>query len=94
MLSLTETAAQAVRDLAASSGLGPDPGVRIATGPPSPSGVPLEISLTGGPQPDDQTVEDGGATVYVEEEVSLFLDDKVLDAAVADGTVRFRLQDS
>jgi Fe-S cluster assembly iron-binding protein IscA len=94
VLSLTDTAAEAVRQLAAGSGLEPDPGLRISPGEPTATGTPLEISLAPGPEASDQTVEEGGATVYVEDEVADFLDDKVLDASVEGGQVRFRLQEA
>ena len=94
MLHMTETAAEAVRHLAADSGMEPEPGVRIAPGEPTATGTPLELSLAPGPESNDQTVEEGGATVYVEEELAQFLDDKVLDASVEDGRVRFRLEDA
>ena len=82
MLHMTETAAEAVRHLAADSGMEPA------------TGTPLELSLAPGPESNDQTVEEGGATVYVEKELAKFLDDKVLDASVEDGRVRFRLEDA
>ena len=94
MLTLTDTAAEAVRQLAAASGLEPDPGLRISPGQPSDTGTPLEISLAAGPEASDQTVEDGGATVYVEDHIADFLDDKVLDAAVDSSGVRFRIHEA
>jgi iron-sulfur cluster assembly protein len=94
MLTITDTAAEAVRQLAANSGLGPEPGVRIAPGAPTPSGTPLELFLAGGPEESDQTVENAGATVYVEDHVTEMLDDKVLDASIDDGQVRFAIHDA
>jgi iron-sulfur cluster assembly protein len=92
LLILTDTAAEAARQLAAGSGLEPDPGLRISSGEPTATGTPLEISLAAGPEDSDQTVEEAGATVYVEEDVAEFLDDKKLDATVEDGRVRFRIK--
>ena len=94
MLHMTDNAAEAVRQLSADSGMEPETGLRIAPGEPTSTGTPLELSLAPGPQTNDQTVEEGGATVYVEEELAQFLDDKVLDASVEDGRVRFRLGDA
>src|SRR4051794_36560090 len=94
MLTITDTAAEAVRQLSAGSGLEPEPGLRIAPGAPTSTGTPLELSLAPGPETNDQTVEEGGATVYVEEELTEFLDDKMLDASVEEGRVRFRLADA
>jgi iron-sulfur cluster assembly protein len=93
VLTLTPTAAEAVRQLSGGSGLEPDPGLRISPGEPTAQGTPLQLDLTGGPQSDDQTVEQDGATVYVEADVAEFLDDKVLDATIASGGVRFTLAD-
>lgn len=94
MLSLTDTAAEAARALATSSGLGPDPGLRISSGEPTSTGTPLEISVAPGPEATDQTVENAGAKVFVGDDVAEYLDDKVLDAEVDDSRVRFRLQDA
>ena len=47
MLTLTDTAAEAVRQITAGSGLGPEPGLRITPGEPLPEGTPLEIGLAG-----------------------------------------------
>lgn len=94
LLSLTDSAAEAARQLAASSGLEPEPALRISSGQPSATGTPLEISLAPAPETNDQTVDSAGATVYVEEEVAEFLDDKVLDADIEDGRIRFRIQEA
>ena len=94
LLSLTDSAAEAARHLSANSGLAPEPGLRIASGEPSETGTPLEISIAAAPQVNDQTIEEAGARVYVEDEVAEFLDDKVLDADVEGDRVRFRIQDA
>jgi iron-sulfur cluster assembly protein len=94
VLTLTPTAAEAIRQIAAGSGLEPDPGLRISPGPPTPDGTPLQLGLAGQPEPTDQTVETDGARVYVEGPVAEALDDKVLDAAVDGDQVRFALYDA
>jgi iron-sulfur cluster assembly protein len=94
MLTMTDTAAEAVRLIAARSGLEPDPGLRISAGPPTPDGTPLEIGLAAEAEESDQTIEDGGARIYLEELVAPALDDKVLDAAVEGDQVRFALRDA
>lgn len=92
MLTMTDTAAEAVRKISAGSGLEPEPGLRIAAGPPTPEGTPLEISLAGDAAPTDATVDEGGARIYVEEQVVPVLDDKVLDADIEGDQVRFELR--
>jgi Fe-S cluster assembly iron-binding protein IscA len=91
---MTPTAAQAIRQIAAGSGLEPDPGLRISPGPPTPEGTPLQLGLAGQPEPTDQTVESDGARIYVEGPVADVLDHKVLDAAVDGDQVRFALYDA
>lgn len=91
MLTLTSNAAEAVRQLAGASGLEPDPGLRLSPGETSPTGTELRVDLVAGPEASDQTVQDEGATVYVEPHLAEFLDDKVLDAALEAGGVRFTL---
>jgi iron-sulfur cluster assembly protein len=94
MLTMTESAAEAVRRISAGSGLEPDPGLRIAAGEPTPEGTPLELSVTGGAESTDQTIEEGGARVYLEALVAPALDDKVLDAEVEGQQVRFEIREA
>jgi iron-sulfur cluster assembly protein len=94
VLTMTPTAAEAIRQIASRSGLEPDPGLRISPGPPTAEGTPLQLGLAGQPEPTDQTVESAGARVYVEAPVAEALDDKVLDAAVEGDQVRFALYDA
>jgi iron-sulfur cluster assembly protein len=94
MLTITDTAAEAVRQISANSGLEPEPGLRITAGPPTPEGTPLELSVAAGAESTDQTIEEGGARVYLEELVVPALDDKVLDAEVDGDQVRFALREA
>jgi iron-sulfur cluster assembly protein len=93
MLTITPTAAEAVRQIAAGSGLEPDPGLRISTGEPTADGTPLELSLVGEAESTDETVEEDGARVYLEQPVASVLDDKVLDALVEGDQVQFALRE-
>jgi iron-sulfur cluster assembly protein len=93
MLTMTDNAAEAVRLISAGSGLEPDPGLRISAGSPTPEGTPLEIGIAAEPAPTDETVEEGGARIYLEQDVVPALDDKVLDAAIEGDQVRFALRD-
>jgi iron-sulfur cluster assembly protein len=94
MLTMTDNAAEAVRLIAAGSGLEPDPGLRISAGPATPQGTALEIGVAAEPGPSDQTIEEGGARLYLEELVAPALDDKVLDAEIEGEQVRFALRDA
>ena len=94
MLTMTNNAAEAVRLISDGSGLEPDPGLRISAGAPSPEGTTLEIGIAAEPAPSDQTVEEGGARIYLEELVAPALDGKVLDAEIEGDQVRFALRDA
>jgi iron-sulfur cluster assembly protein len=94
VLTLTPTAAEAVRQLVASAPIDDDTGgLRISPGETTPTGTQLEITLVDSPEAADQSVDEGGAHVFVEPGVAEFLDDKVLDASVAEGRVSFAVRE-
>ena len=90
MLTLTENASTIVRDITTQDGFPENGGLRITTEGETPSS--LTISAADQPQPDDQVVEQEGATVYLDQDAAQMLDDKVLDAAVdTEGRVEFAI---
>jgi iron-sulfur cluster assembly protein len=93
VLTVTPTAADAVRQLLASARASAEPhaGVRISSGVPGPADTPLQVALADEPEAADQTIEDGGATVFVEASAAEFLDDKIIDASVEADGVRFTI---
>ena len=93
MLTLTPVATQAIRQLTSQAEDPDASGIRISTGPDTPEGTALELSLVEEPQPEDEMVDEDGATVYLEPDVAGFLEDKVLDAQVDEGQVTFLLRD-
>ena len=65
-------------------------GLRITGGPADEPA--LDVAPAEAAEPGDAVVEQDGATVFLDENASLMLDDKVLDAAVDDeGRVEFAL---
>ena len=88
MLTLTENASTIVKDIAEQI---PDAsGLRIT----SESGAQpaFEVAPAAAAEPGDETVEQGGATVFLDENAKQQLDDKVLDASVDQaGGVQFAL---
>jgi len=80
MLTLTPTAAEAVRGLVASSQMDDEGGVRIEPG--ATTAAALQLTLVDGPEAADQAVEELGVHVFLEPTVAEFLDDKVLDAQI------------
>ena len=93
MLTLTPTAAEAVRRLVDSSPTDAAEGLRIAPGDATAEGTSLEITIVDGPEIDDQEVLEGGAHVFLEPEVAEFMEDKVLDAELEESGVRFSIRD-
>lgn len=88
MLTLTETAATAVKTISSQIPT-EDGGLRIRdTGPDTG----FELALAQEPQQGDAVVEAEGARVFVDSAASAALDDRVLDAEIGDdGSVRFAL---
>ena len=90
MLTLTENASSIVKDITHQPGLPETAGLRIST---EESVDPtFAVSAAEAPEPGDQTIEQDGATVYLDPDADAMLDDKVLDAAVdPQGKVEFAL---
>jgi iron-sulfur cluster assembly protein len=93
VLTLTHTAAEVVRTLVDQSEPPGSGGLRIAATESGVEGVSLELSLVGEPEALDATVEQEGATVYLDPSAAELLDDKLLDAQVAEDHVTFVLRE-
>jgi Fe-S cluster assembly iron-binding protein IscA len=77
MLTISETAAEAITTLLAHQGeLPDDAGARIAA---DGEGEGLELALVAGPARDDTVIRRGEAVVYVDQQAAQVLGDKVLD---------------
>ena len=90
MLTLTDNASTLISDIA--DQIPQASGLRIASG--EVDGQPaFEVTPATDPEPGDQVLEQGGATVYLDRAAALELDDKVLDATVdqSTGSVQFGL---
>ena len=89
MLTLTDQAVAAIRDLTNRPGLPAETGLRIAP----QDGGGLALSLSDGPQAGDQVIEDVDVQVFVQPDAAATLEDKALDAQVnEDGQVSFMVQ--
>jgi iron-sulfur cluster assembly protein len=88
MLTLTPIAAKAVCKLAADTDTG---GLRISPGESDVQSGTLSLALVDGPEATDDEISAEGAHVFLEPTVAEILDDKVLDAMVEGGRVRFKL---
>lgn len=92
MLTITTGAAQAIHAIVESSPI-PQGGVKISAKPVSDSESRLELSIVEGPTESDNVIEEEGTKVFVEDAVSDYLNDKVLDAQVEEGQVHFTIQE-
>jgi iron-sulfur cluster assembly protein len=78
MLTVTDSARNAVEDLAQQAGVPAEGGLRIAQSTGQPGN--FELALVPAPQPDDQIVDDSGAThVFVDAEAAPALETLTLD---------------
>lgn len=90
MLTLTDDAVQAIRDLLVGEDLPQNAGMRIAAVESDPGS--LELSLTSGPQAGDEVVAREDVRVFLSPEAARIVGDKTLDADVsAQGRPSFRL---
>lgn len=94
MLTITRSAAEAIEAIVSSTPeLPDDSGLRIAPALADDGQPALGLSFTDSPEQGDQVVDGEGVQVYLDPEAALILDDKVLDARVADGQVGFTLSE-
>ena len=91
MLTLTPMATAAVRKLVADTDTHTDCGLRISPTRSPADGAELSLSIVEAPGDSDRTVETDGVHVFLEPTVAELLDDKLLDATVDSGRVRFAL---
>ncbi len=92
MLTLTDQAVAAIRNLTSRPGLPEDTGLRIAPENDNSTGG-LALSLTDGPEAGDQVIEEADVHVFVQPDAATALENQALDAQVnEDGEVSFLLQ--
>ena len=92
MLTITDGAVSAIRDLTSQPDLPVETGLRIVKqGAGAPS---FQLALTDGPEAGDQVVEEGGARIFLEAAAAAVLTDKALDAQVNEqGDLAFSISD-
>ncbi|GAA1698280.1 hypothetical protein GCM10009808_14710 [Microbacterium sediminicola] len=89
MLTMTDSAATAVKNIVARVPDAGDGGLRIRD---SGDGTGFELSVAPAPESEDTVVATSGAKVFLDEAANLALVDRILDAEVSqDGSVRFAL---
>lgn len=93
MLTLTESAADAIREIVAAPEVPEGAGLRIATQPGAHESGTLEVTVAAVPAESDQVLDEDGARVFVEAAAADLLDDKLLDAQIEGTHVGFLLSD-
>lgn len=95
MLTLTETAMQAVQGIVSNAAeLSADTaGLRLFAETTAAGDARLELSLENEPSDGDQVVEDAGVRVFVDAELAPLLADKELDAQPGEKGTQFWLRD-
>jgi len=90
MLTLTDSASTVVKSIVDRSPDNTDAALRISAAEPGATDLSLAVATSA--EPNDTVIETAGATVFVEQNAALVLDDKVLDAQIDDdGSVRFSI---
>lgn len=91
MLTLTDAAVAAIRDVLADKDVLAEGGLRISTAtPPNGEDHPtFELAVVAAPEPTDTVVERDGVHVYLETEAVPAFADTVLDARLDDTGVSF-----
>ncbi len=91
MLTLTEDAVAAIRELLATQAVPAEGGLRISSAAPvNGDGEPVyELAIVSGPEDADAVVEQDGVFVYLEPSAIAAFADKVLDAEQTEGRVSF-----
>jgi len=91
MLTVTNNAATAIRDITSQDAVPPGSGLRIAS---EDGGNALVLSLVAQPSEGDQIVDSAGARLFLDQQAAQLLDDKELDVTVdPSGDVQFAVGD-
>jgi iron-sulfur cluster assembly protein len=89
MLTITPSAATAIKAIVQSAGVPEDGGIRISVAQQDGSQARLELALSEAPLAGDAVLEEDGANVFLDEMATLALEDKSLDAQVEGDEVSF-----
>jgi len=92
MLTITPSAADAIRELVESNGLPAEGGLRLARATAgNGSGQAVELELAAEPGPADDVVDEGDAHVFIDPDLVPLVDDLRLEAAGDGERVGFAL---
>jgi Fe-S cluster assembly iron-binding protein IscA len=89
MLTITPSAANAIRAILETAKVPEEGGIRISVAQQNGSQARLELSLSEAPLAGDAVVEEEGANVFLDELATAALDDKSLDAQIEGEEISF-----
>jgi iron-sulfur cluster assembly protein len=89
MLTITPSAANAIRAILETAKVPDDGGIRISVAQENGSQARLELALSEAPLAGDAVVEEEGANVFLDELAMAALDDKSLDAQIEGDEISF-----
>jgi iron-sulfur cluster assembly protein len=93
LLALTDSAVQAVKHIVSSSEKVSETGGLRLVAERAGTQANFHLDVVSLPAEDDEVIEEQGARVFLEPEAASLLDDKVLDANVAQNQVAFTIAD-
>ncbi len=93
MLALTDSAVQAVKDMVSSVEEVPASGGLRVIADRDGNQATFRLDVVALPAESDEVIEEQGARVFLDQEASSLLDDKVLDASLEQNQVAFMLAD-
>ena len=93
MLTITPTAAEAIRAIIQSTDVPDDGGIRISIARQNGVEASLELALSPAPMEGDSVLELNGAHVFLDDTASLALEDKLLDAEIEGGEISFGIME-
>jgi iron-sulfur cluster assembly protein len=93
LLSLTDSAVQAVTEIISSSDEFSQTGGLRMVAEQAGTQVNFQLSVVPVPAEDDEVIEEQGARVFLEPDAASLLDDKVLDATLEQNKVAFMIAD-
>ncbi len=89
MLTITSTAAEAIRAIVDNTDVPEEGGIRISLARQNGAQASLELALSPAPLEGDEVLDAGGAHVFLDELAALALDDKSLDAQMEGDEISF-----
>jgi iron-sulfur cluster assembly protein len=89
MLTITPTAAEAIRAIVESTEVPDEGGIRISIAQQNGAQASLELAISPAPMEGDEVLEEEGAHVFLDELAAVALDDKSLDAQIEGDQISF-----